>query len=107
MIAYFLGANSPKGFYSLYDQLIDRDSARAVYIFKGGAGCGKSTCMRRVAEAAREAGEEPELIFCSGDPGSLDAVVLDGSGVALVDGTAPQGGATEGHVVGEKVSKTA
>ena len=44
-VQYFLGANSPQGFYSLYDQLIDRHIARAVYILKGGPGCGKSTLM--------------------------------------------------------------
>ena len=41
-IRYFLGANSPNGFYSLYDQLIDLESAQAVYLLKGGPGCGKS-----------------------------------------------------------------
>ena len=33
-IQYFLGANSPSGFYSLYDQLISPEEARAVYILK-------------------------------------------------------------------------
>ena len=51
-IQYFLGANSPSGFYSLYDQLISPEEARAVYILKGGPGCGKSTLMRRVAAQA-------------------------------------------------------
>lgn len=89
MISYFLGANSPRGFYSLYDQLIDHETARGVYIIKGGAGCGKSTFMRRVASAAQTAGHPVEYIFCSGDPDSLDAVVLPHQAVALVDGTAP------------------
>ena len=31
-ICFFLGANSPQGFYSLYDQLIDPAQARAIYI---------------------------------------------------------------------------
>lgn len=88
-IQYFLGANSPQGFYSLYDQLIDRDTARAVYILKGGPGCGKSTLMRRVALRAEQNGIAVEYILCSGDPASLDGVVLPSLGVALVDGTAP------------------
>lgn len=96
MISYFLGANSPKGFYSLYDGLIDRETAKGVYIIKGGAGCGKSTFMKRVAAAAQAAGQPVEYIFCSGDPDSLDAVVLPDRGVALVDGTAP-------HVVEPKL----
>ena len=88
-IQYFLGANAPTGFYSLYDQLLPPERARAVYILKGGPGCGKSTLMRRVAGWAEETGLETEYILCSGDPDSLDALVLPGLGAALVDGTAP------------------
>lgn len=96
MISYFLGANSPQGFYSLYDELIDIDTAAAVYIIKGGPGCGKSTFMRQVADAAEAAGQPAEYIRCSGDPDSLDAVILPAQKIALVDGTAP-------HVVEPKL----
>ena len=30
-VRYFLGANSPQGFYSLYPELIPPETARAVY----------------------------------------------------------------------------
>ncbi|MEL4860990.1 hypothetical protein AAEU42_07060 [Pseudoflavonifractor phocaeensis] len=88
-VSFFLGANTPSGFYSLYDQLIDPDEARRVYLLKGGPGCGKSSLMRRVAAALEEAGEAAEYIQCSGDPGSLDAVVFPRLGAAIVDATAP------------------
>ena len=88
-VQYFLGANSPQGFYSLYDQLINLDEANAVYILKGGAGCGKSTLMRQIGTAAEQAGLAVEYILCSGDPDSLDAIVLPSLKTALVDGTAP------------------
>ena len=88
-IQYFLGANAPTGFYSLYPQLIPPESARAIYILKGGPGCGKSTLMRRVGARMEEEGLETEYILCSGDPDSLDALLLPGLGVAVVDGTAP------------------
>ena len=88
-IEYFLGANSAAGFYSLYDHLIDRETAQGLYILKGGAGCGKSSFMRRVASHAQAAGYRVEYILCSGDPDSLDAVILPELKVALVDGTAP------------------
>lgn len=88
-IEYFLGANSPSGFYSLYDHLLPPEQARAIYILKGGPGCGKSTLMRKVAAWAQEAGLETEYILCSGDPDSLDAVVFPDKAVAIVDGTAP------------------
>ena len=90
-IQYFLGANSPSGFYSLYHALLPAEQARSIYILKGGPGCGKSTLMRRVAALAEEAGETVEYILCSGDPDSLDAIVLPQKQIALVDGTAPQG----------------
>ena len=88
-IQYFLGANSPKGFYSLYHELIPLDTARAVYLLKGGPGCGKSTLMRRVGAAVEEAGHPAQYILCSGDPDSLDAVIFPTLHIALVDGTAP------------------
>lgn len=37
-VRFFLGANSPGGFYSLYDQLIDPAQAEEIYILKGGPG---------------------------------------------------------------------
>ena len=88
-IRYFLGANSPYGFYSLYPELLPPGEARAIYILKGGAGCGKSSFLRRVGKHARAAGLETVEIPCSGDPDSLDALILPERGIALVDGTAP------------------
>ena len=96
-VQYFLGANSPSGFYSLYHELLPPEQARSSYMIKGGPGCGKSTLMRRIAALAEEAGEPVEYILCSGDPASLDAVVLPKKQIALVDGTAPQGVVTQGH----------
>ena len=90
-VQYFLGANAPDGFYSLYPELIDLERARAVYILKGGPGCGKSSLMRWVAQAMEEKGASVEYIACSGDPDSLDAVVFPALNTAIVDGTAPHG----------------
>lgn len=86
---YFLGANSPTGFSSLYDELSDPGRMERLYILKGGAGCGKSSLMKRVARHADAAGLDTQLILCSGDPDSLDAVLLPQKGIAVVDGTAP------------------
>lgn len=88
-VRFFLGANTPAGFYSLYDQLLDRDRARRYFLLKGGPGCGKSTLMGRVARRLEEAGARVEYISCSGDPGSLDAVHFPELGSAIVDATAP------------------
>ena len=55
-VQFFLGANAPTGFYSLYDQLIDPAEAEDIYILKGGPGCGKSSLMKRVGGALEERG---------------------------------------------------
>ena len=38
-VCFYLGANSPTGFYSLYDQLLEPEQAETIYILKGGPGC--------------------------------------------------------------------
>lgn len=88
-IQYFLGSNSPAGFYSLYSTLSDSPRAEQIYILKGGPGCGKSSFMRRVARHAQAAGQPTEEILCSGDPDSLDGVLLPGLRAVILDGTAP------------------
>ena len=88
-IQYFLGANAPSGFYSLYHELLSPEEASAIYILKGGPGCGKSTLMRRIGARMEQEGLAAEYILCSGDPASLDALVLPQLKIALVDGTAP------------------
>ena len=90
-IQYFLGGNTPSGFYSLYHQLSDPERFRALYIIKSGPGSGKSSLMRRGGQHARAAGLETVEVLCSGDPDSLDALILPQLGAAIVDGTAPQG----------------
>lgn len=88
-ISYFLGANSYRGFYSLYDDLISLPDVSRLFIIKGGAGCGKSTFMKTIATAANDAGLDVERVLCSGDPESLDGIFIPRLKVAYVDGTAP------------------
>lgn len=102
-IQYFLGGNTPAGFYSLYHQLSDPHRMRALYIIKSGPGSGKSTLMRRVERHAQADGLKAEEVLCSGDPDSLDAVILPELGAAVVDGTAPQGVVPKGHFGGQAV----
>ena len=68
---YFLGANSRRGFYSLYDSFPPGE-ASFLHIIKGGPGTGKSGFMRRLAAAAEEKGLEVETGHCSRDLDSLD-----------------------------------
>lgn len=86
---FFLGANSPQGFFSLYDGFTNPREGDFLWAIKGGPGCGKSSFMKRIGAAAESAGLDVEYIHCSGDPDSLDGVYLPQRRVAYVDGTAP------------------
>ncbi len=87
--AFFLGANSKEGFFSLYDELSNPCKVETLYILKGGPGSGKSTLMKKIAADAELVGEHTERIYCSSDPDSLDAIILTHRKVAIADGTAP------------------
>lgn len=87
--SYFLGANTPGGFYSLYDHFTEPDAGDFLWVIKGGPGCGKSGFMRRIGAAILDAGLDVEYILCSGDPDSLDGIYIPEKRIAYVDGTAP------------------
>lgn len=97
--SYFLGANTHRGFYSLYDHYINTQDGDFLWVVKGGPGCGKSSFMRHIGKAALRAGLAVEYIYCSGDPKSLDGVYIPKLRVAYVDGTAPHGSVTSGRRV--------
>lgn len=84
---YFAGANTPYGFYSAFDNIINFDTASKIYCIKGGPGTGKSTLMKTVAKYL--SGENIEKYRCSSDPDSLDAIILTDRNIGLIDGTAP------------------
>lgn len=86
---FFLGANRPNGFDSVFESVYKNDDGWRVYVIKGGPGSGKSTLMKAVAERGERLGESCERIYCSSDPNSLDAVVLPERKCAIFDGTAP------------------
>ena len=85
---YFLGANSSRGFYSLYSSFCSGEGDY-LHIIKGGPGTGKSSFMRRIAKAAEERGYNVEYVLCSGDPDSLDGLYIPALRRGWVDGTAP------------------
>ena len=86
---FFLGANTPQGFVSRFDQLADWREGWREYVLKGGPGTGKSTLMGRVAQLAQGRCGRIELIHCSSDADSLDGVILHDLKAAIADGTAP------------------
>lgn len=94
---FFAGANSGEGFRSLFSELVDIEDTYDLMVLKGGPGVGKNTFMREVARAMEAAGTTVERLWCSGDPDSLDGVVLPELRCAVVDGTSPHGSGTKGH----------
>lgn len=88
-VSFFLGANTPSGFYSLFDELYDPEGDWAMYIIKGGPGTGKSSLMKKVASEAEKIGYVIERIYCSSDPSSLDAVIIPELKISIADGTSP------------------
>ncbi|NLZ92701.1 MAG: hypothetical protein GX922_01595 [Firmicutes bacterium] len=85
---YFAGANTCRGFYSLF-HYIPTEKTKRFLILKGGPGTGKSTLMKQIATQALAAGKQTEMFYCSSDHDSLDAVSIPALGIAIVDGTAP------------------
>ncbi len=82
----FLGGSSPNGFRTHFDRMT-ADTGFHTYIIKGGPGTGKSSLMKRLAEAFPD--DDKEIYCCSSDPSSLDALIFTKRKVILVDGTPP------------------
>ena len=86
---FFVGANSGEGFRNLFPQMVDLEDTYDFMILKGGPGVGKNTFMREIGRTMEQAGTAVEYLWCSGDPDSLDGVVLPEIKCAVVDGTSP------------------
>ena len=80
----FCAANSGEGFLSFFDTLLDEKNQNVYYI-KGGPGSGKSTLLKEIASRADDA----ELVLCSGDPASLDGVILPEQQAVIIEATVP------------------
>ena len=88
-VRFYLGANTPVGFVGYLEDLYDPGEGWQAYIIKSGPGTGKASLMRAVMTAMAERGEEPEAIYCSSDPRSLDGVLFPQRKICILDGTAP------------------
>lgn len=86
---FFVGANSGDGFQNLFTRLVDPENTYDFMILKGGPGVGKNTFMREIGRTMELAGANVEYLWCSGDPDSLDGVLLPDIGCGVVDGTSP------------------
>lgn len=86
---FFAGANSGEGFRNLFSEIMDLENTFDFMVLKGGPGVGKNTFMREIGRTMEEAGVKVEYLWCSGDPDSLDGVVLPELRCAVADGTSP------------------
>lgn len=86
---FFAGANSGSGFQNLFSEIADLEDTYDLMVLKGGPGVGKNTFMREIGRAMEAAGTPVEYLWCSGDPDSLDGVVVPEIRCAVMDGTAP------------------
>ncbi len=86
---FFASLNTADGFRSHFKSIFDPDEFKAIYILKGGPGCGKSSLMKRVAKEAENKGQIVERFLCSSDPNSLDGIILPRMQTAILDGTSP------------------
>ena len=94
---FFAGANSGNGFQNLFSEMVDLEDTYDFMILKGGPGVGKNTFMREIGKTMERAGTPVEYLWCSGDPDSLDGVVIPALRCAVCDGTSPHGTAPLGH----------
>ncbi len=86
---YFAAMNTSGGFISCFDKIFDPAKFDTLYVIKGGPGTGKSSMMRRTAEAAEKKGHKVCYYYCSSDPGSLDGIVIPSLSFGMLDGTSP------------------
>ena len=86
---FFVGANSGEGFRNLFPEMVDLEDTYDLIVLKGGPGVGKNTFMREIGRTMEQAGTTVEYLWCSGDPDSLDGVVLPELKCAVADGTSP------------------
>lgn len=83
---YFLGGVSASGFQTRFGEVMGAPGM-FTYILKGGPGTGKSTLMKKIDRHFSE--YDRDIYYCSSDTRSIDAVVIEAPGIAVVDGTAP------------------
>lgn len=90
-LRFLLGANTPQGFVSRFDQLADVDEGWRTLVIKGGPGSGKSTMMKKIAAELQKKHGTIEMIHCSSDVDSVDGVIIPALKLAIADGTPPHG----------------
>jgi hypothetical protein len=87
VINYYAGGNTAKGFYDLFES--NMQGLENIYLLKGGPATGKSTMMKKLADAWKKQGYTIERIHCSSDNDSLDGFIIPTLHFGIFDATAP------------------
>ncbi|WP_163536382.1 PRK06851 family protein [Gracilibacillus sp. YIM 98692] len=87
VINYYAGGNTAKGFYDLFES--NMQELENIYLLKGGPGTGKSTMIKKLADAWLQQGYNIERIHCSSDNDSLDGLIIPALQFGIFDATAP------------------
>ncbi|WP_138419531.1 PRK06851 family protein [Aquibacillus sediminis] len=83
----FFGASTPEGVVDFIPNITEGLAKR--YFIKGRAGTGKSTVLKKLANAAKERNFDIELYHCGFDPDSMDMLIVRELGVCIFDSTDP------------------
>ncbi|ASK62706.1 hypothetical protein CFK37_11410 [Virgibacillus phasianinus] len=81
------GTNTKDGVVNVVPELIN--SVSKAYFIKGRAGTGKSTFMKKLANACKDNGYKVELYHCSFDSNSIDMVLVRELDFCIFDSTDP------------------
>lgn len=84
---FFLGATTPQGFTSCYQQSYNIDDYEYICIVKGGP-C-KQAFINGVASKLASYDSKAEFIYSSLNPSSCDGVILHSLKAAVIDGSSP------------------
>ncbi len=85
----FTGTNTPDGFFSYNQYLLDHGAADKIICIKGGPRSGKSAFMKKIGESMLEDGCDVDFMHCADHHCSLDGILLRGKKTAMIDGMSP------------------
>lgn len=81
----FAGALTGDGYVGFQQELVSK--MERIFILEGAVGCGKSTLMQRVAQNMQDRGYDVVQWQSLVDVSSIDGLVIENLGIALIDGT--------------------
>lgn len=84
---YFVGGNTARGFYSLYESNLQ--GLERLYTVSGGPGTGKQALLEAIGGEWEEQGYDVEYIHSPADNEELDGVIIPALKAGIVDATPP------------------